>query len=200
MPTLTADQIETMLLYGGFGPHFGHFQTRNHTMNQAQPMSDSSDLPNLGILIKLLKMTTSSNDGEALNAIRMANHALSKFGGDWERLLRGKVTVIGADPFDKIPDPPRAAPKPQPAYRAPPPPPTHTSTSQCSLIENYLDILEFVTLSPATQAQINQIQTAYNTSKKSSPYGYGIIPLPDFGFLESVAKPFTPKPKRGRRP
>lgn len=74
------------------------------------------DLPNLGMLIKLLKMTTSPHDGEALTAVRKANEALVKFGGDWESLLRGKVTVIG-DPFAgmEAPPPPRAA--------APPPPP-----------------------------------------------------------------------------
>lgn len=98
----------------------------------------SDDLPNLPTLIKLLKMTTSSNDNEALNAIRMANVALKKFGGDWEALLKGKVTVIG-DPFSgtnipnagapirrapqPAPTPPRPQPRPQPAPRQPPPPP-----------------------------------------------------------------------------
>src|SRR5262245_56175131 len=86
------------------------------------------ELPNLGLLIKLLKMTTSSNDGEALIAMRKANEQLIKFGGDWEALLSGKVTVIG-DPFVKMdaprdsdirrsqhakPPPPHSAPRPQP--------------------------------------------------------------------------------------
>jgi hypothetical protein len=47
----------------------------------------SEELPNLTLLIKLLKMTTSSHDAEALLAIRKANEQLAKFGGDWERLL-----------------------------------------------------------------------------------------------------------------
>lgn len=64
----------------------------------------ADDLPNLGTLIKCLKMTTSSHDGEALIAIRKANEQLQKFGGDWETLLRGKVTVIG-DPFAAVPEP-----------------------------------------------------------------------------------------------
>ena len=58
----------------------------------------NGELPNLGLLIKLLKLTTASNDAEALSAMRKANEQLIKFGGDWEALLRGKVTVIG-DPF-----------------------------------------------------------------------------------------------------
>lgn len=61
----------------------------------------AEDLPNLSKLIKLLKMTTSSNDSEAIAFMRRANLELEKFGGDWESLLRGKVTVIG-DPFDGV--------------------------------------------------------------------------------------------------
>jgi hypothetical protein len=67
--------------------------------------AETDDLPNLGKLIKLLKMTTSSNDNEALMFVRKANEELKKFGGDWETLLRGKVTVIG-DPFDGVSAPP----------------------------------------------------------------------------------------------
>jgi hypothetical protein len=83
---------------------------------------------NLELLIKLLKMTTSSNDAEALLASRKANEQLLKFGGDWEALLHGKVTVI-ADPFTAPPPTVeqttrRAAPPPPPPPRpAPPPPP-----------------------------------------------------------------------------
>src|SRR5262245_52256164 len=98
----------------------------------------TSELPNLGLLIKLLKMTTSSNDAEALIAMRRANEQLIKFGGDWENLLRGKVTVIG-DPFagtgptideaairrstnGQKPPSPGTPPPPRPA----PQPPPHT--------------------------------------------------------------------------
>lgn len=88
----------------------------------------SEDLPNLGLLIKLMRLTASDNDSEALLAIRKANEQLSKFGGDWERLLLGKVTVIG-DPFlgSSIPTPPSAQPsynRPStPSRPAPSPPP-----------------------------------------------------------------------------
>jgi hypothetical protein len=80
----------------------------------------SDELPNLSLLIKLLKLTASQNDAEALMAIRKANEQLSKFGGDWERLLRSHVTIIGADPFAEIATPPasmRAAPRAQPSPR-----------------------------------------------------------------------------------
>jgi hypothetical protein len=71
----------------------------------------SEELPNLTLLIKLLKMTTSSHDAEALLAIRKANEQLAKFGGDWERLLRSRITIIGADPFSAIAEPPKREPK-----------------------------------------------------------------------------------------
>lgn len=68
------------------------------------PSTPIDDLPNLPLLIKLLKLTTSSNDQEALMAVRKANEQLAKFGGDWEKLLRGKVTVI-SDPFVNVAPP-----------------------------------------------------------------------------------------------
>lgn len=95
-----------------------------------------NDPPNIDLLIKCLGMTKAENDGQALVAIRKANQQLEKFGGSWDALLRGKVTIIG-DPFRDIPAPPpprdngfastrgfgapAAPPRPQPA--APPPRP-----------------------------------------------------------------------------
>lgn len=85
---------------------------------------------NLDLLIKLLKMTTSSSEGEVLVAIRKANeHLKHKLSSDWESLLRGKVTII-EDPFTKAPPPPsqgqrnrpRPAPSTPPRPQAPPPP------------------------------------------------------------------------------
>lgn len=81
----------------------------------------------LTLLCKLLKMTTSNNDGEALVAIRKANEQLAKVGGDWEKLFFGKVTVI-ADPFENLRKPPPAkapygdvAPPPRQPQPQPPP-------------------------------------------------------------------------------
>lgn len=85
-----------------------------------------SDTLNLDKLIKMLKLTATSNDNEALVAIRMANTLLGRFGGDWEALLKGKVTII-EDPFNSMPAPraqERQRPRPNPPSRpqAPPPP------------------------------------------------------------------------------
>ena len=101
----------------------------------------SEDLPKQELLIKLLKMSTSPNDGEALIAVRKANELLKSAGWDWEKLVNGKIKVI-ADPFAKVdtpmnrsihnpPQPPRPAPRPTPppspaapqAPRPTPPPP-----------------------------------------------------------------------------
>lgn len=60
--------------------------------------------PNLRLVIKLLMMTTSANDGEAITAMRKANKAVSDAGWDWDRLLSGKVTIV-EDPFSKITPP-----------------------------------------------------------------------------------------------
>jgi type II secretory pathway pseudopilin PulG len=87
----------------------------------------------LDTLIKVLLMTTSDNNSEALAALRAANKMLRTANTDWEKLLRGKVTVV-ADPFADIPAPPRPATdfshnsrptvpsRPQPDYSVSPPP------------------------------------------------------------------------------
>ena len=80
----------------------------------------------LDTLIKVLLMTTSDNNSESLAAIRRANVMLRNANTDWEKLLRGKVTVV-ADPFADIPAPsasvtthtnsrPTVPSRPQPAY------------------------------------------------------------------------------------
>jgi len=56
------------------------------------------------LLVKLLKMTTSSSDAEALVAMRKANDLLASAGWDWDRLMAGKITVVG-DPFAGLGDP-----------------------------------------------------------------------------------------------
>jgi len=56
------------------------------------------------LLVKLLKMTTSAVDAEALVAMRKANALLTEAGWDWDRLMAGKITVVG-DPFAGLGDP-----------------------------------------------------------------------------------------------
>lgn len=76
----------------------------------------------LSKLIKLLNLTTSPNQGEALSAVSMANNLVAKLGTTWDELLTGKVTLI-ADPFTSIPEPPKSAASAPPAYTPSPPPP-----------------------------------------------------------------------------
>lgn len=58
-------------------------------------------LPKHVLLVKLLKMTSSPNDGEALTAVRKANELLASAGWDWDRLMSGKIVVV-EDPFGAI--------------------------------------------------------------------------------------------------
>ena len=108
--------------------------------------------------MKLLKMTTSSNDGEALTAIRMANDLLGAVGWDWDKLIEGKIRVI-EDPFKNLgtPSAVRAnsqatpaggfpnhfnngvggnAPPPKTAYAPKPPPPPPPRGSVASPISS----------------------------------------------------------------
>lgn len=78
--------------------------------------------PSLTRLIKLMGMTTSASDAEALVALRMANREAAKF-GSWHEILSGKITVIG-DPFADLPHiNQKTAPPPPPPRPTPPPPP-----------------------------------------------------------------------------
>jgi len=108
------------------------------------PPQMSEDLPKQDLLLKLLKMTTATNDGEALVAIRKANSVLTSAGWDWDKLIAGKIKVV-ADPFASMPasnpyegrmgrqpkPPPPTPPRrpaqppftPPPRPRPPPPPP-----------------------------------------------------------------------------
>lgn len=77
---------------------------------------------NLDLLIKLMGMTTSANDSEALVAMRKANVVLQKFGGNWRDLLFGKVKII-EDPFANMDMGTRQVREPEQQRAAPPPPP-----------------------------------------------------------------------------
>jgi hypothetical protein len=52
------------------------------------------ETPDYKMFLKLLNLTTSQYDGEALNAIRMANAVLARTNQTWEDLLKGKVVMI----------------------------------------------------------------------------------------------------------
>ena len=74
-------------------------------------MTTSTDLPKHELLLKLLKMTGSDNDAEALTAVRKANQLLLSADWTWDRLLEGKITVVG-DPFGGLQKPIPRAPNP----------------------------------------------------------------------------------------
>lgn len=86
-------------------------------------MAPASSELNLDLLIKLLNMMSSTNDNIALMSARKATQQVEKVGGDWETLLRGKVTII-ADPFASasVPPVPQSNWKPNVNRSAPPPP------------------------------------------------------------------------------
>jgi hypothetical protein len=84
----------------------------------------AEELPKQELLIKLLKMTTSDNDGESLTALRKANEFLKTAGWDWEKLVRGRITVI-ADP---LPEPHRTPPQQRRRLSRPHRPKTTTTT------------------------------------------------------------------------
>lgn len=55
--------------------------------------------------VKCMMMTTSPNDGEALNALRMANAELATTGKNWSEVLRGKLQMPNAHkPAPRPPD------------------------------------------------------------------------------------------------
>lgn len=86
------------------------------------------ELPKQEQLIKLLGMTTSANDAEALAFMRKANALLAAAGWSWEKLIRGKIRVL-EDPFKSIPEPrvqptasrPTPSQTPRPTWTPPPP-------------------------------------------------------------------------------
>lgn len=75
---------------------------------------------NIQMLIKLLRMTESSHDGEALTAIRMANSMLNRHNANWDDVMHSKVPMVDADPFAKAPNvgppPPRSTGAPGPRH------------------------------------------------------------------------------------
>lgn len=64
----------------------------------------ADELPREELLRKMLNMTTSDNDGQALVAIRKANKLLSDAGWSWDKLLAGKIKIVES-PFKNMPNP-----------------------------------------------------------------------------------------------
>jgi len=69
-------------------------------------MQPQDKLPKEELLLKLLRLTTSMQDGEALAAIRKANDLLRNSKWDWDMLIRAKIKVVNLeDPFKTIAHP-----------------------------------------------------------------------------------------------
>jgi len=121
-------------------------------------MTEKFDIPKLDLLIKLMGLTGSVHDGEALSALRKANATLAAIGKTWEDLLRARITIV-ADPFTSIPQatssrftestpttstsrayaPPKPPPPPPP-WKAPPPI-QNKYGGKCSKCNNWVDPL-----------------------------------------------------------
>lgn len=54
----------------------------------------ANDPADYAMFLKLMNLTQSSYDGEALNAIRMANAVLARTNQTWDDLLAGKIVMI----------------------------------------------------------------------------------------------------------
>jgi len=92
------------------------------------PAPERNEENDLDRLLKLLSKTQDPNDPTALLAARKANEFLAKCGWTWEKLLRGKVTLV-VNPFATTATPkvnvtPKTAPppptRPAPPYNPPP--------------------------------------------------------------------------------
>jgi hypothetical protein len=89
----------------------------------------TQELPKQELLLKLLGLSTSANDAEALSAIRKANELMARSGWTWEMLLHEKIKII-PNPFTGVGDPridrPETSQTPSkypPPYAPPPRPP-----------------------------------------------------------------------------
>lgn len=79
---------------------YEHYHTRFNPPKTEE--AKQQELPHLR-LIKLMGMTGSANDPEAILALRKATELLNSCGWTWESLIMGKVKVI-EDPFKSVPD------------------------------------------------------------------------------------------------
>jgi hypothetical protein len=94
-------------------------------------MNVVAEIPKQELLIKMMGMTTSDNDGQALVALRKANKLLADNGWSWEKLIQGKVKVV-ENPFANAANPfgdrdrvvqrqgPIPTPRPDPVFRPAP--------------------------------------------------------------------------------
>jgi hypothetical protein len=105
---------------------------------------DDSKLQKQDLLLKMLNMTTSDNDGVALVAIRKANGLLTSSGWTWEKLLAGKITIV-EDPFKSnstFDSMLKKAAEPKPSSYSPPPPPNPFEPQAPRYTSNPIDAMD----------------------------------------------------------
>ena len=154
-------------------------------------MALTNDDFDLAKFIKLMKMTTATTDGEALNAVRMANAMLKRNGHDWEALLKGKITIVN-DPFGSIPTPPpaKAAPPPRPA-----PQPTAQPAAQPAA-RHFRDVAIvrgwFTILTSNSSLLTSYVNTAINRIYNDWT-AYQALTDSEYNWLEAEVNNFKPK-------
>ena len=142
-------------------------------------MSPMPSVLNVELLIKLMGMTTSSVDGEALAALRAANRLLiTNGGGSWDTLLRGKLAPI--DPFASLPEPPKAAPQTAKPYTPPPSSPPlrcnrGVDKKEQKIITAWLVTCEFGNMHSSTKRQIDLIESEYKIHKAMTDNHFGYL-------------------------
>lgn len=148
--------------------------------------------------IKLMKMTTATTDGEALNAIRMANAMLRRNGHDWDNLLRNKITII-ADPFTSIPEPPKATtPPPKPTRSSPPPfysKPPPPKTAPPRLPWNPTNIIAYFAILQRGLPSLNQQEQSIFTNIQIEWSQFAGLITSDYHWLEQMARELDLHPR-----
>jgi len=101
-------------------------------------INGKDDPPNLDKIIKLMGMTGSSHDPEAISALRMATELMRKWGWTWEAVLRGKIKIM-PDPFANIPRPMTGQSGTNYMRQPPAPPPPPKQFDNKVELEKYFD-------------------------------------------------------------
>lgn len=136
---------------------------------------DKGDPPNLDKIIKLMGMTGSAHDAEAISALRMASKLMRDWGWTWDSVLRGKIKIM-PDPFANLPMPTTAPPR---QSAAPPPPPPPKQFDNRDEIEKYLEKVMLKKLPRDINMRLASIERTWNAN--------GFLLWKDYDFLRTQA-------------
>jgi hypothetical protein len=138
------------------------------------------DPPNLDKIIKLMGMTGSSHDPEAISALRMATKLMKDWGWTWDSVLRGKIKIM-PDPFANLPTP-TTGDSGTGYMRAPPaPPPPPKQFDNRDEMEKYFDKVNMPgkKIPVDIAARLNSIERTWNAN--------GFLLWKDYDFLRTQA-------------